>query len=1295
MGVLTTGLAWLLASAASGDAPAEPIHIVLDGDWAFTWTAASPDDIPAPPAPAAFDVTAAVPGAWDEQLDRFASAAWWEHAVFTTTIEPVRYLTGTGWYRRMIDVPQAWEGRAAQLRIGGAVGQVHVWLNGEHAGTYDYGVYTPWTLDVTNRLQFGRPNEILISVDNTRGFAGGWAFIGNAGKATGIMRAIVLDIAPSAGRVADLYIRPGVDLKQVAWQVELEAPGGEPMPASSLAWEVRDAANQAVLAQGEAAAPAFVGAQRVSWAARIEDILPWSPDEPNLYWARLRWVAADGSLLDGCEQRFGLRRWTHEGRRLFLNGAPIYLRGDFGAYYFPVHCTTPVSKDFWLQRIARTKEAGMNYINFAARVCPIEMMEAADELGIVLQCGDHMTVLEQHRDRYEEVWTPLVRLCRRYPSLGLFGFGGERDYYDGIIAQFQRQYDLIKSLHPECLVMPQQAIRGVDYAFDDEDKKALTPEPFPHHAERLAEYTRACDIFGHYSGGAFGYNYFAEPWREMERRFAIYDKPLSMHELFMGMSYLNPDNAAKYTGRVPPYLYTKLRDDLARAGLLDRWRTYSENSARLQAICQKYCVEKTRKCNELAGYEYLGMTDMHFCPHYTVGMLDEFAEPKPGGDTLQGIRRYNNESVLLLDFAGDSINRSFWAGQPFEAEVMISAYGDGPIDGGRLVWELNEDGGAAVLGGEWVDVDAPNGRVTTLGTLRIQWPAVPRTTRLNLSLHLVAPGYHLANDWDFWVFPQPAPPDIAADADPAALELLHGRYSGLRTLTEASTAPFRIVSRLTQRDAAHLADGGDVLLLGAAPFPEYTAWRSFRPGLGAREHHNVGTVLARHPVFESLPHDGWGDWQFYPILEGAACALFDELDAPFDPILEIISSAEHVRKQAALFEYRVGKGRLLVSTCIYDPANPSCVALMDGMLRYATGPAFQPQHLLPVAVLERLIAPAEERGPHNLVGAPGFEDDTAVAASWLPYGADYALDAQNAHEGAHSLRLTIAPEQLRSDPNLYTGAQAAPIRFQRTPEELVLSAWHKTEGITGDKGRDFLLFAYVAFKDGGRHTLRLPLTPGTHDWELASTTWRPGADVVSATLYIGLARKAGTAWIDDVYFGPKPPEAGVEEAPEPAVWHREPVTIPFGAEGWFRLNGGEWQRGAEARIAQEGTTTLEFRRAGPDAAVERREVRIDVTPPVIVFNAHPALEQEGGIYYARRDTRLEFQAEDALSGVHTLEVSVDGGSFAPYDGPLQLAPGEHRLRCRATDAAGNASVRITGPALSAGSEAESLAITVR
>lgn len=1280
-------MSWVVSLVGMGAAAqaGEPVEISLDGLWDFTYTASSAEAIPARPPASAFDVQVQVPGRWDDQWDRFKKATWWADATFATSMAPVKYLTGVGWYRKGIDVPAAWRDRAVSLTIGWAVGTTHVWLNGTHLGSYDYGVYTPYEVDLTNHVKCGQENEIIISVDNAKeAFAGGWAFLSYAGKASGITRSVTLRASAGAGRIADVYVRPGSNLRNVLCQAELEVPGGaQHAPASTLLWEVREADKQMVLARGTANVPAFEKRHNVTITARVDRIKPWSPTQPNLHWMNLRWVPKDGPLWDARAQRFGLRRFTLDGRKLKLNGRDLYLRGEFGAYYFPVHCTTPTTREYWIAHIRRAKQIGMNYINFAARVCPIEMMEVADELGIILQCGDHMTVLEPYAKFYEAVWQPIVRWTRKHPSLCFYGFGGERNYYDGIIEQYQRQHDLIKSLHPESLVMPQQAIRGIDYAFDEKGRKALTREPFPHHAERLAQYTKACDLFGHYSGGAFGYSYFSTRWQEMEKRFLIYSKPLVMHELFMGMSYLNPDNADKYTGFVPPALYTKLRDDLTEAGLIDRWHTYHVNSAKLQGICKKYCIEKTRKCNELAGFEFLGMTDMHFMPHYTVGILDEFMQLKPG-DTVAGILRYNGPSVLLLDYAEGSINRSFGAGEPFDADVMVSLFEANGIAGGKLRWTLNQ-GQRTVFEDACAVSDIAAGGVRALRKLTIRWPAVAKTTRLNLAVKLTAPACDLANDWDFWVFPKQNPPAVAADTDEKTYALLSDRYKNLSKPTDTPADKLRIVSQLREGDVQHLAAGGDVLLLGTKPLAEYTSWRSFRPGLGGRHHHNVGTVIAQHPIFDHLPHDGWGDWQFYPVLEHASCILFDaDLPTPFDPILEIISSGGDVRRQAAIFEKRVGQGRLLVSTCVANQNNPSCVALTDGMLRYAGSDAFRPKSELSLETLVDLMTPVDARDLHNHVAAPGFERAREIKSAWLTYGADYAIDDAIARTGKRSLKLTITPEQLKSNAGHYTGAQAKDIPFRKSPSAFKLSAWHKTKDLTGKKEQGFLIFVYITYAEGGRHTLRLHFETGTHDWQYAETTWKPTRKVASARLYVGLAHQSGMAWVDDIYFGQAGPDAASAPAVAKLTWHRKPVTIDLKAGSWFRLDAGPWTSGARLQVAEQGIHKLAIKKNQDDPNPEIREIRIDTTPPTIELATHPALDQEGGVYFATPDTTFRFNARDALSGLKTIEVSVDGQAYIAHSQPLNLPTGRHTLRCRATDLAGNRSDIITGEVLSGG-----------
>jgi hypothetical protein len=1261
----------VLGQSASASAGGARERVILDGEWAFAYTRSSAAAVPAAPPATAYESTIVLPGWWDDQLDRLRGASWFPDAEFVKAQGPVRYLAGIGWHRKHFHAPREWEGRRITLTVGRAITVVQVWLNGGYCGRYDYGVYTPFELDLTGQIKPGASNELVIAVDNTKGFAGGWAHLGNAGRASGITQPVTLDVSAGAGRLADLYVVPGDDLNQVQWNLELETRRGAD---TRIEWEIWDAPGRRRLAGGRATVPAFAGKTNLTWRARVAELEPWSDRQPNLYWTRLRWVAADGAVLDTLEQRFGLRRYTLQGRKLFLNGKPLYLRGNFGHYYFPEHTTPPTDTEYWQGVFQTIKRLGFNFVNFAAQVAPTGMLEAADEQGIILQCGDHHTVLAEHREHFTEVWPPIVRWTRRHPSMAIHGFGGERNYYEGIIEQYQRQHDLIKQLHPGALVMPQQAIRGIDYSFDAQGRAELTRTPFPHHAERLQRYTRAADLFGHYSSRSFSYTYDEPPhWREMDERFRIYEKPLVHHELFMGASYLRPENGRRYTGRTPPYLYDDLARRLTEAGLLEKWPTYFRNSARLQAICLKYNLEKVRKSRELAGFELLGAYDMHFQPHYTVGLLDEFMRFKTDA-TERDILRFNGESVLLIDYKdGASLNRAFHEGTFFEGDALLSFWGPDDFAGGTFEWILTREREDLAKGAFPVGA-IKTGRVVKLQTIGFTWPKVDETTKVNLRFRLTGKGQELANDWDFWVFPRRPAPRVDAASAATLQPVLAKRYAGVRTGIGLPEHQILIASRIGAMELKHLNAGGDVVLLGTEPFPTHAGYDRFRPGLGARAHHNVGSVLAAHPIFQDLPHEGWGDWHFYSILNGAAPFLIKETQmGGFDPIIEIISSAAEIRKQAVLFERRVGAGRLLASSSVIQLDNPASVALLDGMLRYVQSPAFRPALRMDAAALHSPAATPHISAPDNLLAPP---------ETWQPYGDGFEYDRTTTLGGGGSIRIAISAAELAANPRKYVGAVAPAVSLEQTPETMQISAWYKTDSVSGEVGSDFLLSAELRLADGSSRRERLPLPTGTGDWQYVQKTWKQTAEISTVHFHFGMANKTGTAWIEHVYLGPA--DAGREFMVfrQDEMWTNQPVTLEFGPDVSHRIDNGLWQRGASVPLSREGLTSIATRTgSGPE---EIQTIRIDVTPPVLELLASPPLEQAGGDYTANPGTRLQLIARDQHSGVARIEYQINGAEFRPYTRPFTLPPGRNAISARVTDRAGNVSSNLSGAVLTGG-----------
>ena len=162
-------------SPVFADSDIRPTAVVnLNGDWAFSYTASHTGKVP---RASAFRATMPVPGCWDDQFSRSKALELWPNARCNPDFRPLTfsgdpdaslpYLSGTGWYRRQIDVPAAWKGRQITLEVGRVVMEAWVYVNGR--GVYHHlGHSTNWEVPLAPHLAYGKPNELVIAVDNTR-----------------------------------------------------------------------------------------------------------------------------------------------------------------------------------------------------------------------------------------------------------------------------------------------------------------------------------------------------------------------------------------------------------------------------------------------------------------------------------------------------------------------------------------------------------------------------------------------------------------------------------------------------------------------------------------------------------------------------------------------------------------------------------------------------------------------------------------------------------------------------------------------------------------------------------------------------------------------------------------------------------------------------------------------------------------------------------------------------------------------------------------------------------------------
>ena len=911
-----------------------PIVVSLNDDWAFTYTNAVDDPYtPTVPDDVAFTARMPMPAFWDDHLDRLRGEPFWSTATFNTEYRPIEFplgtnppdaslpfMTGVGWYRRTFEAPST--GRVT-LHLGGVYLEAWVWLNRQLL-KHHVGHSTGFDVPLDEAIRPGQPNTLYLAVANTRSDRTGCIIRGFKGRSGGTVGGASLRVSGPA-RIDQLYVRPADLADRLQWLAQVDLPTSHE-GRTTLHWEIADPQTDRAIDRGQRR---IEQGGELQWQSDASKLVPWSDQHPCLYELRV-WVDSGSQVSDRRTQSFGYRRFARDGTRLLLNDKPIFLRGGTEHAYFPLTCTAPDDERFYREQITRMKALGFNWLRFHTWVPPEPYLRAADALGMLIQVEPPVNFSRRE-------WLDILHACRTHPSVVIYCAGNEELLDEAKIESLAEAASLCHTHVPDALFNPQEALRGVEYGWDPRDLGTdAVNEPYLHNPGRLEALKQFSDCFGSYNWGLLSYRSAAGDWRTIDQRLEPYERPCLSHEITILGTYLDLGLETRYDDtRIGTDLYASARRNLERMGLRHRAARYYENSCHWVRSLRKHAVETARKCRRLAGYDMLGIIDYHWhrCG-YTCGVANEFGELKPG-ETTDTIRQYNGESVLLLDRDRDW---TFRAGETFRSHLLVSHYSTTPIRDAQVNWTLVDEDGKVHARGSFQGVSANCGEVTTWQAIEFEMPRIKSARAFKLLVRLESDAMVIDNHWPIWVYP---PREAsAALATPSAIKPWQTHWPELSAVDQATADGVTLVSDLDEHTLDVLGSGGRVILLGPGPFPSIET--SFQPAVAGRAQGNVATYIEDHWITRQLPHAGFCDWQFYHLLEGGSAVVFNDLDLPFEPIIEVVSSYKLIFKQAALFELKVGAGRLVVCSLNVAPGNAASEHLLQTLIRYAHSDAFEP-----------------------------------------------------------------------------------------------------------------------------------------------------------------------------------------------------------------------------------------------------------------------------------------------------------------------------------------------------------------
>jgi hypothetical protein len=840
---------------------------------------------------------------------------------------------GPAWYQREVEIPESWADKDIILELERVIWQSRLWINGIEAGTRD-SLSTPHRYRVSNRMRPGR-NTITLRIDNREQLPIG---IGHAyTNATqtiwnGVVGKFALTALPKA-RIDHMRLRSkgndimvALDLRNVSRSpvdstVSLTAihPDGRTMPPVTFKHTV----------------PSGESVREISIPLGSRPAL-WSEFSPQLYQIRASLESPAGSSV--LTENYGHRSFAAEGRKLLVNGNQTFLRGTLECAIFPKTGHPDMSGVEW-EKICSTLEAyGLNHLRFHSWCPPRAAFEAADRHGIYLQVelpnwSFHMGQRPPVDDYFRAEGERILREFGNHPSFVMFCLGNE------LTGDFNAMDQLVKYLR---IIDPDKLFTSTAFSFSPRGKA-----PGPEDDFFISQETNS----GWVRGQGFINQTPPNTTSDYSEGLSSIPIPLVTHEVGQYNNYPNLAELPKYEGGALRALgYEAIRNDLERRGRLADAPRLTRDSGKLAALLYKEDMERALRTPEQAGIQLLDLHDFPGQSTATVGLLDCFWDSK-GYITPEKFREFCAPAVPLA-----RMEKFVWLNsETFAADLELANFTQGPLETAFTAKLIDGEGGT-ISSRSFDAASYPLGNAHKIGRFEVQLGRFTSAARVELAVSSADGRWK--NSWPVWIFPAapaPEPPDT--------LQILNSPGPALNQALAAGRSVLLLPSR------ASLANPIDARFI-----PVFWSPLHFpnQPGtLGA-------TIDHEHPVFSAFPTDTHTNWQWWELFSTSFAMDLDALsNKPAMPV-RFVDKYDRNALPAALWEAKVGPGKLLVCTLdiTSDLADRhSARQLRRSLLDYLGSDRFNPAITLEPGVIESLFkkvrfrATADSAAPENPVEA--------------------------------------------------------------------------------------------------------------------------------------------------------------------------------------------------------------------------------------------------------------------------------------------------------------------------------------
>lgn len=827
--------------------------------------------------------------------------------------------SGVAWYEKEnIFVPEEWKEKRLFLFLERAHWETQLWINGQKVGRAE-SLSAPHTYEITPYIKAGDMNTVRIRVDNRMIYDIAYTHAISAETQTnwnGVIGRMEIQAVDKV-HIANLQVYPKRKENRLDITAEISNPDGLPVKGEAriICHPVNTPEKQSL---PEVVIP-FEGTDSIITLRHQYDpgvqLYTWDEFDPYLY--RLEYVITipDKGYCDEKVVRFGVRDLSTRGTQFTVNDIPTFMRGAVNSCEFPLTGYPPMDYNEWKRILAIYKAYGINCIRFHSWCPPKAAFVAADELGLYLQVENpdwRFTVGEDEATN-QFYFAEARRIFTEYgnhPSFAFFCEGNEL-VGSGVVPFLQ---EMLKQWNtdPRHLYVAASGyptVEGSDFY-----------EFYGARPQRWQEGLK----------GRFN----AEPLNTLydySNYVSKFNIPMITHEIGQWCAYPDFDQVSKYVGVLKPYNYELFREGLRNKHMLDQAYDFHIASGKFQVIQKKEEFESYFRTPGFGGYHLLQLNDFPGQGTSPVGVVDVFYDPKPYV-TAEEFRNMQNPCMPLL-----RVEKFTWTNaETFAAKAQITNFLKKEFKDAVVTWILRFPDGRIYDQGKFTGVHIPVGAVTDVGEISLSLSGIKEATDLIVQIQIE--DTDISNEWKIWVYPH--------------------------LLPEITPKNILITRQWDRKTKKHLASGGDVLLLAdtakvRSDVPPSFSGISWNTVWSGTPPNTLGILCdPGHAIFKYFPTEFHSNWQWFDLVRNSKPMVLDHTPYAFRPLVQIIPDWNNNRKIGLIFEAKVGKGRLLVTSIAFDEImkeSPVARQMYHSMAHYLNSADFSPEETLTVEMIDALL----------------------------------------------------------------------------------------------------------------------------------------------------------------------------------------------------------------------------------------------------------------------------------------------------------------------------------------------------